>query len=227
LTPEGPAAQEPNGVFRVSFGPFHARFLAHTTSMNRRIGRKTASNDPSKSTIRSYATGPSGVVAQRRLLSKVPAEGAASKDPHRLERSRGFAHHAARASGGLRAGFSPAFGGWARRLPPLALFATTSTPGGTGGNNAEDGTSVSAGWGARAGEALDAGASGLRCGAGRRSGGPWPTEGASGRCRCSIEDGRGARSVEARCSAPATADGGRDARRHNHRRSSATGSRSG
>ena len=37
------------GVFRVSFGPLFDVFLAHTTSMDTRIHRKTASNDPPKS----------------------------------------------------------------------------------------------------------------------------------------------------------------------------------
>jgi len=42
-------------------------------------------------------------------------------------------------------------------------------------------------WGAPVGKVVDAGVSGSRFGAGRRSGGPRPTEGASGRGRCSID----------------------------------------
>ncbi len=37
------------GAFRVSFGPISGVFLAHTTSMNPRIRRKSSSNDPPKS----------------------------------------------------------------------------------------------------------------------------------------------------------------------------------
>ena len=102
-------------------------------------------------------------------------------------------------------------------------------------------------WGARVGEVVHAGVPWTRFGAGMRSGGPRPTlrrcslqrarlprSGLPGRvglgpprvrqalsvqpaCRRSIDAARGARSVEARRSAPATADGGRDARLHNHR----------